>query len=134
MEFPEDLRFSHEHEWARLEPDKQIVTVGITDFAQDKLGDVVHVELPQEGDEVQCEESFGSVESVKAVSDLFAPVSGEIVEVNDALLDSPEMVNEDPYGEAWMIRIQMSNSTELEKLMSSDSYKRFVESQEEEEA
>ena len=132
MEFPEDLRYTKEHEWARIDVKKKIVTIGVTDYAQEKLGDVVYVELPEEGDQVQAEEPFGSVESVKAVSDLFAPLSGTVIEVNDALVDSPEAVNEDPYGEAWMIRVQLSDATEIEELMDVEEYKKFVAAQEEE--
>jgi len=133
MKFPEELRYTREHEWARLDDDKKVATVGITDYAQDKLGDIVFVELPEEGAEVNREETFGSVESVKAVSDLFAPLSGVVVEVNDALPDSPEAMNDDPYGEAWMIRIQLTDSGEFTGLMSAEDYKHFLAAQEEEE-
>ena len=134
MDFPEELKYTREHEWTRVEKDKGVVTIGVTDYAQDKLGDVVYVELPEEGSEIEGEQPFGSVESVKAVSDLFAPISGTVLETNDALLDSPEAVNEDPYGEAWMIRVQPTNVADLKKLMSSEEYKQYIAAQEEEEA
>ena len=130
MDFPKELQYTREHEWARVDKKAMTVTIGITDFAQDQLGDVVFVELPENGDEIQKEEPFGSVESVKAVSDLFAPVSGTVVEVNDSLVDSPEVVNEDPYGEAWMIRVKISDVGDLENLMDAKAYEEFLKSQE----
>jgi glycine cleavage system H protein len=131
MDFPDDLRYTKEHEWARVDKKKMIATIGITDFAQEQLGDVVYVELPEEGDEIQKEDPFGSVESVKAVSDLFAPISGTVVEVNDSLVEAPETVNEDAYGEAWMIRVKISDIADFETLMDAAAYKKFIESQEE---
>jgi glycine cleavage system H protein len=128
MDIPEDLRYTREHEWARMKGDK--VVVGITDFAQDQLGDVVYVELPEVGDAVKRGESFGVVESTKAVSELFAPVSGKVVEVNDPLSDAPETINEDAYEEGWMIVIQPSDPKELESLMDAKAYRAFVEEQE----
>jgi glycine cleavage system H protein len=128
MDFPEDLRYTREHEWARMKGDR--VVVGITDFAQDQLGDVVYVELPDVGDPVKKGESFGVVESTKAVSELFAPVSGKVVEVNDPLADAPETINEDPYEEGWMIVIQPSDGAELQSLMDAKAYRSFVEEQE----
>lgn len=125
MEFPKELRYSKEHEWVRLEG--SIATVGITDYAQDSLGDVVYLELPSEGASVTKDEPFGVVESVKAVSDLFSPVSGKVTEVNDALLDSPEVINEEPYGDAWMIKVEVANPEEIKELMSAEEYKEFVE-------
>jgi glycine cleavage system H protein len=133
MNFPEDIRYSDEHEWARWDPGTKIVTVGVTDYAQEKMGDVVYVELPDEGDEIEKGEPFGSVESVKAVSDLYAPVTGKVMEVNDALLDSPEIVNEDAYGEAWMVRVKVDGPAEWKELMDADAYKKFVAKEEEEE-
>jgi glycine cleavage system H protein len=133
MEFPDDLRYTREHEWARVDLENKIATIGITEYAQEKLGDVVHVELPDEGADLMVEEPFGSVESVKAVSDLFAPVSGKVTEVNDDLVDSPEMVNEDPYGEAWFVKVKITDLTSLETLMDAGAYKKFVEAKEEEE-
>ena len=121
FEFPEDLKYTREHEWARKEDDG-IVTVGISDYAQDALGDIVYVELPEEGEEVLKGESFGFVESVKSVSDLYAPVSGRVVKVNAALKDSPELVNSDPYGQAWMIEIESSDAGELDELLSAEAY------------
>jgi glycine cleavage system H protein len=128
MNFPEDLKYTREHEWARLKGSK--VVVGITDFAQDQLGDVVYVELPAVGDEVKRGESFGVVESTKAVSELFAPVSGKVVEVNDPLVEAPETVNEDPYEEGWMIAIEPSDPKELSDLLDVKTYQAFVEEQE----
>lgn len=125
MEFPEDLRYSKEHEWVRLEGDT--VVIGITDYAQDSLGDVVYVELPAEGDTVTRGETFGVVESVKAVSDLYSPVSGSVVEMNDAVVDGPEAINEDPYTEAWMLKIELDSIDELEELLSADEYQQFIE-------
>jgi glycine cleavage system H protein len=131
MEIPDDLRYTREHEWARIDLKQKIATIGVTDYAQEKLGDVVHVDLPEEGADVVREDPFGSVESVKAVSDMFAPLSGKVIEINDDLLDSPEMVNEDPYGEAWMVKIKITDMAGVDQLMDSAAYKKFVESQEE---
>ena len=128
MDFPEDLRYTREHEWARRKGNH--VVVGITDFAQDQLGDVVYVELPDVGDPVKKGESFGVVESTKAVSELFAPLTGKVVEVNDPLADAPETVNDDPYEEGWMIVIEPSDPKELEALMDAKTYRAFVEEQE----
>lgn len=127
-EFPKDLKYTNEHEWIRL--DGNVATVGITAFAAEQLGDVVAVELPEEGDEVTRGEVFGTVESVKAVSDLFSPVSGVVARVNTPLNDSPEYVNEDPYDEGWMIEIELSDSDELEELMDVDDYASYVAEQE----
>ena len=117
---PEELKYAASHEWARLDGD--IVTVGITDHAQDALGDLVYVELPNVGDAVQAGDEAGVVESVKAASDIYAPVSGEIVEVNETLVDSPEMVNSAPYTDVWLYRIRISDASELDKLLSADEY------------
>ncbi len=125
MEFPKDLKYTKEHEWVKVEKNQAII--GITDYAQDSLGEVVYVELPQEGNQVTKSEPFGVVESVKAVSDLYAPLSGSITEVNDAILDTPETINEDPYGDAWLIKVELSNKDELGELMSSDEYVKFIE-------
>ena len=130
MEVPKDLRYSREHEWVAVE--EGIATIGITDYAQEQLGDVVYVELPEVGAQVTKDEPFGVVESVKAVSDVFAPVSGTVVEVNGPLADSPETVNEDPYGDAWMIRVEMSDPGELDELLTAAEYLTFVEEEEEE--
>ena len=125
MDVPKELRYSSKHEWVAVE--EGIARVGITDYAQDQLGDVVYVELPEVGTAVQKEEPFGVIESVKAVSDIFSPVSGTVVEVNVDLPSSPEMVNDDPYGDAWMIGIQISEPDELEDLMDAEEYTAFVE-------
>jgi len=124
MEFPEGLKYTKEHEWARFEDG--IVVVGVTDYAQENLGEVVYVELPEEGVQVSRSEAFGVVESTKAVSDLFAPVSGTVIEVNDTLLDSPELINEEPYEDGWMIRIEMSDPKEVRELMDAAAYASFV--------
>ncbi|MBI5238163.1 MAG: glycine cleavage system protein GcvH [Deltaproteobacteria bacterium] len=125
MEFPKDLKYTKEHEWVKVEKNQAII--GITDYAQDSLGEVVYVELPQEGNQVTKSEPFGVVESVKAVSDLYSPVSGGITEVNDAILDTPETINEDPYGDAWLIKVELSNKDEIDELMSADEYVKFIE-------
>lgn len=131
MEFPKELRYSDEHEWVAIEDD--VATVGITDYAQEQLGDVVYVELPAVDDEVIKDEAFGVVESVKAVSDIYAPVTGRVLEVNIDLPESPEVINEDPYGDGWMIKVRMSDVTELDDLMTAEQYERYIEEEEEEE-
>ena len=120
MEVPNDLLYTIEHEWVRLKDNR--ATVGITDFAQGQLGDVVFVELPTEGMELTKESTFGVVESVKTVSDIYAPVTGKVVAVNKALESEPELVNNDPYGKGWMIEIEFSNSNPEQSLMNSDQY------------
>ncbi|HOA70732.1 MAG: glycine cleavage system protein GcvH [Bacillota bacterium] len=125
MNYPEDLKYTKEHEWVKVENGK--ARVGITAYAQDQLGDVVFVELPEVGTEVKAGAMFGTVESVKAVSDVYAPVSGTIVEVNEALNDAPELVNEEPYEGGWMIVIEMSDPAELDNLMDSADYQKMVE-------
>lgn len=130
MEFPEHLRYTEDHEWIEFDPKTKIAKIGITEYAQEKLGDVVHVELPEEGFQARAAESFGSVESVKAVSDIYTPVTGKVLEVNTSLVDSPELVNEDPYGEAWMIAVEVSDAGGIDKLMSAKQYQEFVESDE----
>lgn len=117
---PAELKYAASHEWARLDGD--IVTVGISDHAQDALGDLVYVELPSVGDSVQAGDEAGVVESVKAASDIYAPVSGEIVEINEALADAPEIVNSAPYTDGWLYRIRISDASELDKLLSADEY------------
>ncbi|NRD76426.1 glycine cleavage system protein GcvH [Bacillus sp. BRMEA1] len=124
MSIPKELRYSEEHEWVKVEGEK--VRVGITDFAQHELGDIVFVELPEIGDEVTANEPFGSVESVKTVSELYAPVSGKVVEVNEDLSDSPEFVNESPYEKAWMIVIELSNPSELDELLTAEQYEEMT--------
>lgn len=121
---PEDLHYSKDHEWVRV--DGNVAVVGITDYAQDSLGDVVYVELPKAGEKFAANESFGSVESVKAVSEVFSPVSGEISEVNDSLTDGPEKVNTDPYGDGWMIRVKMSAAGEVDSLLTAAEYEDFT--------
>lgn len=120
MSTPTELRYSEEHEWVKVEGDK--VRIGITHFAQSELGDIVFVELPEVGDEITVNDPFGSVESVKTVSELYAPVSGKVVEVNEELSDSPEFVNESPYEKAWMIVVELSNTAELDDLMTAEQY------------
>ena len=125
MSSPDNCRYTREHEWARIEADGT-VTVGITDHAQDALGDVVFVELPAEGDQVESNDKFGVVESVKTVSDLYSPCSGEVVAVNEELESQPELVNSDAQGEGWIVRIQPSNVAELNELMDAAAYDSFV--------
>lgn len=127
-DYPKDLKYTSDHEWVRLDGD--VALIGITSFAADQLGDVVAVELPEEGDKIIKGEVFGSVESVKAVSDLFAPVSGTVSRVNTPLNDSPEYVNEDPYDEGWMIEVEMSDPEQVEELMDTAAYAEFVAEQE----
>ncbi len=125
--YPDDLKYSKEHEWVRLDAgNKKIITVGITDFAQEQLGDIVMVEFPQDGMALGKDDAFGVVESVKSVSDVFAPVSGRVIEVNDPLVDSPGIVNEDCYGEGWLVKMEMSHPSELEGLMDSKAYEAFL--------
>ena len=129
MEFPEDLKYTREHEWVLI--DGSTATIGITDHAQHELGDVVFVELPAVGDRVEKTEAFGVVESTKAVSDVYAPLSGEVTEINDDLPDNPELINEDPYGDGWMIKIAVGDAADLDDLMSAEEYRKFVEEAEE---
>ena len=124
MEFPKNLRYSEEHEWVRVEGNKAYI--GITSFAQSELGDIVFVELPEVGTTIQQDEPFGSVESVKTVSELYAPVTGKVVEVNGELEDAPELVNSSPYEQAWMIVVELSDTAELDKLMDADKYEAMV--------
>jgi len=125
--YPEDVRYTREHEWARLE--QGTVTVGITSYATDQLGDVVFVELPDVGRALEAGKPFGVVEAVKTVSDLYAPVTGEVVEVNTALSDNPALVNQEPFGEGWMIRIRPADPAAVNRLLSSQDYERHVEEQ-----
>jgi len=126
---PDDLHYSKDHEWVRV--DGNVAIVGITDYAQDSLGDVVYVELPKVGDDFAANESFGSVESVKAVSEVFSPVTGEIVGTNEALADTPEKVNQDPYGDGWMIRVQMANPGEVDSMLTAAEYEDFTKAEKE---
>ena len=122
---PENLRYSKDHEWVLVEGD--IATIGITDYAQHSLGDVVYIDMPRVGDKLNTHESFGSVESVKAVSEIFTPVAGEISEVNDGLNDTPEAVNNDPYGTGWMIKVKMDNPLEADGMLSAAEYEEYLE-------
>lgn len=124
MSTPKDLRYSEEHEWVKTEGNT--VRIGITHFAQSELGDIVFVELPEVGDTVTADEPFGSVESVKTVSELYAPVSGKVVEVNEDLNDSPEFVNESPYEKAWMIVVEPTDASEVENLMTAEQYEEMI--------
>ena len=124
MNVPKDLKYTKDHEWVRVEGES--VVVGVTDFAQKELGDIVYVDVDTEGDTIEKEEVFGSVEAVKTVSDLMMPVSGEIVAFNEVLQDEPELVNSDPYGDGWMIKVLVSNFIELDSLLSADQYKELV--------
>lgn len=129
MDFPNDLKYSRSHEWVRVEGEEAVV--GLSDYAQEELGDIVYIELPEEGGEVEKETAFGVVESVKATEDLFSPVSGKVIEVNSPLDDSPEMVNEDPYGDGWLIRLEMTDKDELKDLMNAEQYRTYVEAESE---
>jgi len=124
MPSPGNLKYTKEHEWVRIEGETG--TIGITDYAQDQLGDIVYVDLPGLGATVTYMSKFGEIESVKAVSELFAPISGEVIEANAALADSPQLVNDSPYGEGWMLRVRLTNSAELEQLLSAAQYDDFV--------
>ena len=127
MSYPDDVRYTAEHEWARLA--NGIVTVGITGYATEQLGDVVFVELPAVGKQIEAAKPFGVVEAVKTVSDLYAPVTGEVVEVNTALTDNPAAVNAEPYGSGWMIRIKPANPADVDRLMDSAAYSKLIEAQ-----
>ncbi len=125
---PQDLKYSKEHEWIKL-GENGIGEVGITHFAQDSLGDVVFVELPEVGDGVEQFEKMGEIESVKAVSDLYSPISGKIVERNDRLIDSPELVNDRPYDDGWLVRVELADASETDKLLSADEYAAFLDTE-----
>jgi glycine cleavage system H protein len=129
VDYPDDLLYTKEHEWARIKGN--VAQIGITKFAVDQLGDVTQVELPREGEAVTKDEVFGTVESVKAVSDLFAPVTGKVVKVNSPLADSPEYVNNEPYDEGWMLEIELSKPDEVKGLMSAEQYRQFLAEQDE---
>lgn len=124
MELPDDLKYTKEHEWVKVE--NGIATIGITDYAQDQLGDIVFVELPDNGEDVKEGEAFGAVESVKSVSDCLTPVSGEVIEINDTLQESPEIVNEDCYGEGWMIKVRIEDDAPLSELMNNEEYAEHI--------
>jgi len=125
LNIPSDLKYTKEHEWIKIEGDN--ASIGITDYAQGELGDVVFVELPSVGSEVKATDTFGTIEAVKAVSDLFAPVTGEVVAVNEKLEDDPMVINRDPYGDGWMIKVKVKDNSELESLLSPDDYSSLVE-------
>jgi|TARA_B100000768_G_scaffold110542_1_gene102493 glycine cleavage system H protein len=124
MEIKSELKYTKDHEWVKVEGNQAII--GITDYAQGELGDIVYVEVEALGENLQKEEIFGSVEAVKTVSDLFLPVSGKITELNEDLEDKPELINEDPYGKGWIIKMEIENSSELDELLNSDSYKELI--------
>ena len=124
MNIPQDLKYTQDHEWVRIEGDE--ATVGITDFAQGELGDIVYVEVETIGESLDKEAVFGTVEAVKTVSDMFLPVSGEIIEFNDALEDAPEQVNDDPYGEGWMVKVRCEDLSEIENLLNASEYKTLI--------
>ena len=124
MNIPSDLKFTKDHEWIRIEGDEAVI--GITDFAQGELGDIVFVEIETEGEELDQEEVFGTVEAVKTVSDLFMPISGKVIAFNEELEDAPEKVNEDPYGDGWMIRIKINESSQLDELLSAEKYQDLI--------
>ena len=123
---PEDLRYTEDHEWVRFDAGSSVATVGITDYAQGELGDVVFVELPAVGARVEKKGSCGTIEAVKTVADIYAPLAGEVVEVNRALDDHPERVNQDPYGEGWMVKIRVEDSASVDGLMDADAYRRHI--------
>jgi glycine cleavage system H protein len=125
--YPDDLRYHREHDWARIDDDT--ATLGITWYAQDALGEIVHYEAPEEGATLARDESYGEVESVKAVSDLIAPLSGEVVEVNRKVIDEPETLNEDPYGEGWLLRLRISDPGEVDDLLDADAYRALLEAE-----
>jgi glycine cleavage system H protein len=125
--YPDDLKYHREHDWARVDGDT--ATLGITWYAQDALGEIVHFEPPEEGGSVARHESYGEVESVKAVSDLISPLSGEVVEVNQTVVEAPETVNEDPYGDGWLVKIRLSDPGEVDDLLSADAYRQLLDEQ-----
>jgi len=131
MASPADRRYSKEHEWVRR--DGETARVGITDYAQDQLGDVVYVDLPEAGATIAQFDKMGEIESVKAVSDLYAPISGEVTRVNDGLVEKPETVNKDPHGEGWLIEVRLSDASEMDKLMSAEEYDAFIASEQKDE-
>ncbi|MCS2321982.1 glycine cleavage system protein GcvH [Bacteroides fragilis] len=124
MNFPQNVKYTNEHEWIRLEGD--VAYVGITDYAQEQLGDIVFVDIPTEGETLEAEEVFGTIEVVKTISDLFLPVAGEVVEQNPALEENPELVNKDPYGEGWLIKMKPANAADLDSLLDAEGYKAVV--------
>jgi glycine cleavage system H protein len=129
MNFPDDLKYSKSHEWVRVEG-KQAV-IGISAYAAEELGDIVYVELPEEDEELEKDAAFGVIESVKATADLYIPIAGRVVEVNTPLMDSPEVINDDPYGDGWMLTIAIADASELEELMDAETYQKFIEEEQE---
>lgn len=125
MDFPKDLKYHKEHTWVKIEGNRALI--GITDHAQEELGDIVYVELPERGSESEQDESFGTVESAKAISELFAPVSGRVVDINEDLADQPELINDDPYDSGWLVEIEMNDTSELDSLLTADTYKKYIE-------
>tara|TARA_Y100001935_G_C17025936_1_gene370101 strand:- start:70 stop:450 length:381 start_codon:yes stop_codon:yes gene_type:complete len=125
MNIPEELKYTEEHEWIRLEGN--IATIGITDFAQSELGDIVYIEVDTLDSEINSNDVFGTVEAVKTVSDLFMPVTGKVIEINSSLEDAPEVVNDDPYGQGWIIKIEVTDPADVENLMSSDNYRNLID-------
>lgn len=125
MDFPKDLKYHKEHTWVKVEGSRALI--GITDHAQEELGDIVYVELPERGSEAEQDESFGTVESAKAISELFAPISGRVVDINEDLADQPELINDDPYDSGWLVEIEMSDTSELDSLLTADTYKKYIE-------
>jgi glycine cleavage system H protein len=125
MNFPEDLRYTEEHEWIKIDQDN-VATIGITAFAQGELGDIVYIEIETEGESFEANEVFGTIEAVKTVSDLFLPVAGKVIEVNEKLADTPELVNEDPYEEGWLIKMEVNDPLEIEKLLTVEAYKSLI--------
>jgi glycine cleavage system H protein len=126
MSIPKELKYTKEHEWVLYDSD-QIATIGITDFAQESLGDITFVQVPKEGEEIQKNDTFGVVESVKAVSDLYAPVTGRVVEVNQPVIEAPELINEDPYNDGWLIKVEVKNVSDIDDLMDNSDYASYVE-------
>ncbi len=124
MHIPEDLKYTKDHEWARIDDD--IATIGITDFAQSELGDIVYIDLPEIGIAAEQSKAFGTIEAVKAVSDLFSPLTGEVVDINNKISDTPEIVNKDPYGEGWLIKIKFSKTSELNNLLNKSQYEKLI--------
>lgn len=124
MNFPDNLKYTKEHEWLKVEGD--VAVVGITDYAQDELGDIVFIELPKAGDELTHMQSFGTIEAVKAVSDIFSPLSGQVVDVNTSLENEPMAINRDPYGEGWILKIKFNDESEIDNLLDADAYKELI--------
>lgn len=124
MKFPENLQYTNEHEWVRKDGD--VVVIGITDYAQDQLGDIVYVDITTEGETLEANDVFGTIEVVKTVSDLFIPISGEVLEVNEAIEDNPELVNSDPYGEGWLIKVRPTNPEDFNNLLDAEGYKNII--------